>query len=52
METPTFTTLPPEALAARKRRSLIIAIGLIAFVVLIFFVTLAHLQGSVLNRPM
>lgn len=41
----------PDAVAARNRRSLAIALGLIAFVAIVFTVTLVRLQGAVLNRP-
>ncbi len=36
------------AAAARRRRSLFLALGLIAFVVLIFIVTLVKLKGNVI----
>ena len=39
----------PEAAKARRRRSLAIALGLVAFVALIFVVTLVKLGGNVLE---
>jgi hypothetical protein len=42
---------PAALLAARKRRSVAIALALIAFVVTVFIVTLVRLQGHALNRP-
>jgi hypothetical protein len=39
--------LTPEELKARKLRSIAIALGLIAFVAIIFTVTLVRLQGNV-----
>lgn len=41
----------PEAIAARNRRSVALALALIAFVVVVFLVTVVRLQGDVLNRP-
>jgi hypothetical protein len=37
------------AAKARRRRSLFLALGLIAFVILIFVVTLVKLKGNVLT---
>ena len=37
-----------EATKARRRRSLALALGLVAFVVLIFVVTLVKMKGDVL----
>ncbi len=42
--------LTPEQAAARRRRSKAIAIGLAAFVALVFAVTLVRLQGDAANR--
>jgi len=36
------------AASARRRRSLFLALGLVAFVILIFVVTLVKLKGNVL----
>lgn len=36
------------AAKARRRRSLFLALGLVAFVILIFIVTLVRLKGNVL----
>lgn len=41
----------PEAAAARRRRSIALALGLVAFVVLVFIVTLVHLGGAGVSRP-
>ena len=46
------TPLTPEQARARGRRNLAIAFGLVAFVVLIFLVTVFQLKGSVLERPL
>ena len=45
---------PPldEETRARNRRSLVIALGLAAFVVLVFVITLTRLGGEVANRPL
>lgn len=43
-------TLPDDADRARKRRNLIIALALVAFVVLVFVITIVRLQGAVLER--
>lgn len=37
---------------ARNRRSLVIALGLVAFVVLVFVVTIVRLGGNVADRPL
>lgn len=42
----------PEADRARKRRNLILGAALVAFVVLVFLITLVQLQGAVLDRPL
>jgi hypothetical protein len=42
----------PAAAAARKRRSIALAVGLLVFVAVIFVVTLVHLGGAgVSNSP-
>lgn len=38
----------PQALKARRQRSLFLALGLVAFVVIVFVVTLVKLKGNVL----
>lgn len=43
---------PADALRARKRRNLILGAALVAFVALVFLVTIVQLQGAVLNRPL
>lgn len=43
--------LTPEQLKARNRRSMWIALSIIAFVVLVFLITLTKLQANVLDRP-
>ena len=40
----------PEAERARKRRSLVMALGLVAFVVLVFVITIVRIGGDVANR--
>jgi len=37
---------------ARNRRSLIMALGLGAFVILVFVITIVRLGGSVVDRPL
>jgi len=44
--------LTPEEEAARKKRNVWIALGLFAFMVLVFFVTLAKMKAGVLDRPL
>ena len=39
--------LTPEELKARKRRNIAIALGLVAFMVLVFVTTLLRLQANV-----
>ena len=38
----------PAAASARRRRNLVLGLGLVAFVILIFVVTLVKLKGNVL----
>lgn len=44
--------MTPEELKARKRRNLWIALSIAAFVLLVFLITVAKLQGNVLDRPL
>lgn len=44
--------MTPEELQARKRRNLVIALSVGAFMLLVFFITIAKLQGDVLVRPL
>jgi hypothetical protein len=44
--------MTPEELKARKQRSLWIALCVGAFIVLVFLITVAKLQGNVLDRPL
>lgn len=44
--------LTPEQIAARKRRNLVLALCIGAFVVLVFVITIAQLKGGVLERPL
>jgi hypothetical protein len=44
--------MTPEELKARKRRNLVIAWSIIAFILLVFLITIAKLQGGVLERPL
>ncbi|MEN9874429.1 MAG: hypothetical protein RL186_1326 [Pseudomonadota bacterium] len=37
--------------AAQKRRSIATALGLLAFVAIIFVITIVKLQGHALNKP-
>lgn len=45
-------TLTPEEIAARKRRNVILAIAIAAFVVLVFAITMVQLKAGVLERPL
>ncbi len=49
---PEVVKLTPEEEAARKKRNVWIALGLFAFMVLVFFVTLAKIKAGVLDRPL
>jgi hypothetical protein len=44
--------MSPEEIAARRRRNLWLALSIGAFVVLVFFITLAKLKAGVLDRPL
>ncbi len=44
-------TLTPEQTKARSRRNVWIALSITAFVLLVFFITIAKLQAGVLDRP-
>lgn len=44
--------MTPEELKARKRRNLVLALSIGAFMLLVFFITIAKLQGGVLERPL
>lgn len=44
--------MTPEELKARKRRNLVIALSIGAFMLLVFFITIAKLQGGALERPL
>jgi flagellar basal body-associated protein FliL len=41
-----------EAAKARRRRSIAIALGLVAFVTLIYVITMVRLGGNVGERPL
>lgn|GEM_PF-4711953 len=43
---PKGVVLTPEQAAARGKRNIAIALSLLAFVILIFFVTYVHLMGN------
>lgn len=45
-------TVTPEQIAARKRRNLIIALSVGAFIMLVFAITLTQLQANVLDRQL
>lgn len=40
----------PEFLRARKRRSIALGLGLAAFVILVFVITIVRIGGDVANR--
>jgi hypothetical protein len=44
--------MTPDQLKARNRRNLWIALAIGAFIVLVFFITLAKLQAGVLDRAL
>ena len=44
--------MTPEELSARKRRNVWIAVSIVAFVLLVFLITVAKLQAGVLDRPL
>jgi hypothetical protein len=44
--------LSPEARAAQTRRNKAIALALVAFVVVVFLITVVRLGPGVLNRPL
>jgi hypothetical protein len=44
--------MTPEELKARRRRNLWIALSVGAFVLLVFFITLAQLKAGVMDRPL
>lgn len=46
-----FRALSAEEQAARKRRSLVIALGLVGFLALVFVITLVRLGPDALSRP-
>ncbi len=43
--------LTPEELKQRKQRNVAIALGLLAFIVIVFVVTIVRIGGSVAERP-
>jgi hypothetical protein len=45
-----LTALTPEELKQQKRRNLAIALGLTAFIVIVFLVTILRIGGSVAER--
>ena len=49
-----FRTPPetPEQAKARRNRNIVLAIGLVVFVILVFVVTIVKLGGNVANRPL
>jgi hypothetical protein len=44
--------MTPDELKARKRRNVWIALSILAFVALVFAITMAKLGASVLDRPL
>lgn len=44
--------LSPEEEAARKRRNVIIALSVVAFVALVFVITLVQMKANILDRPL
>ena len=42
---------PEDFAKARRGRNIALAVGLVAFVILIFVVTVVRLGGNVANRP-
>lgn len=48
---PRTTPESPEQTKARNTRNIVLALGLVGFVILIFVVTLVKMGGNVANRP-
>ncbi len=48
----TGIVLTPEQIAARKRRNVFIALSVVAFVVLVFAITLVQLKAGILDRAL
>lgn len=46
------TIMTPEEQQARKRRNLVLALSIGAFMLLVFLITIAKLQGDVLVRQL
>jgi hypothetical protein len=43
---PEFVTLTPEQERARKRRNVMLALSIVGFVLLVFFITLAKIKEN------
>jgi hypothetical protein len=41
-----FVTLTPEQVKARNRRNIVLALSIVAFVILVFFITLAKIKEN------
>lgn len=41
-----------EFAKARKRRNLVLGLGLVAFIVIVYVVTLVQMGGAIVNRPL
>jgi hypothetical protein len=48
----TLPIKPDDAAKARSGRNLALGLGLVAFVILIFVVTIVRLGGSIVDRPL
>ena len=48
----TLPMKPDDATKARSGRNLALGLGLVAFVILIFVVTIVRLGGSIVDRPL
>lgn len=48
----TGIVLTPEQIAARKRRNMFIALSIVAFVVLVFAITLVQMKAGILDRAL
>ena len=48
----TGVVLTPEQIAARTRRNVIIALSVVAFVVLVFAITLVQVRAGILDRAL
>ncbi|MEJ0060619.1 MAG: hypothetical protein WDM79_14035 [Terricaulis sp.] len=46
-----FVTLTPEQVKARNRRNIVLALSIVAFVILVFLITLAKIKENGVGPP-